>query len=386
MSMHDNSVAVIGGGPVGLVFALSAHARGLRPLVVERRTSPRSESRAIGIHPPSLELLDRLGLADRFLARGILVRRGLAFGTRGIVGAISFHQLSGRHKYVLALPQQETETLLREALEERVPDALLRGRTVTGITQTAADVEIELTDVHGTVRHARATAAVACDGKHSATRGLCGVRYEGGPYDGAYAMGDFPDTTTLGDQGAVFLTPHGLVESFPLPGGYRRWVIRRQDACGLPTADEIATVVRERTGHVVCAADGLAVSGFRAEHWLASQFSIGRVAFAGDAAHVISPIGGQGMNVGWLGAEDLAETIADSLRRGTDLEAALARSAARRLRVVTAARRRSELNMWIGRPTARPERRERVVGLLLRGIAGHVFARSVTMRGLRFGV
>jgi 2-polyprenyl-6-methoxyphenol hydroxylase-like FAD-dependent oxidoreductase len=373
------SVAIVGAGPVGLLLALCAHREGLRPLVFERRPDRRGGSRAIGVHPPALELLDRLGLADRFLERGVAVRRGLAFGDSGPLGSIAFDRLPGRHRWVLSVPQEETESILMAALLERVPDALQWGLGVTDAHQDRVVTE------DGTA--VPVDAVVGCDGKHSVVRRSCGIETTGSTYSGSYAMGDFPDETGFGRDAAVFVTRAGLVESFPLPGECRRWVVRRaDDASGEPDAEELSRIVHERTGHILWACDARGVSGFRAERRLASRLSHGRIALAGDAGHVVSPIGGQGMNLGWLGAAELARVLGDSLRGGRDPSDALAADAARRLRTARAVARRAELNMWLGRPTARPERRDRLVRVALRGPARDALARSFTMRHLSLGV
>jgi 2-polyprenyl-6-methoxyphenol hydroxylase-like FAD-dependent oxidoreductase len=388
MTTTEHDVAVVGAGPVGLLFALCAIAEGLRPLVLEQRAHARTESRAIGIHPPSLELLERLGLADRFLARGVRVERGFAFGSTGALGAVAFDRLAGPHRYVLTLPQADTEAILTEALEDRAPMAIWRGFGATGVSYEQ-QAELQLTDRAGNAGTLKAACVVACDGKHSITRRLCGIEFRGGSYDGAYAMADFPDTTHFGCDAAVFLTASGLVESFPLPRGLRRWVVRRDDisdAAEPPTAAEIAAVVADRAGYRLPVDEARGVSGFRAERWLASTLAAGPIALAGDAGHVISPIGGQGMNLGWLGAADLARSIGTAMRTGRDLHRALKTSSARRLRMARAAGRRAELNMWLGRPTPRPERRERLVGALLGGTTGQLLARAFTMRGLGVGV
>jgi 2-polyprenyl-6-methoxyphenol hydroxylase-like FAD-dependent oxidoreductase len=218
---------------------------------------------------------------------------------------------------------------------------------------------------------------VACDGRHSVVRGTLGIGVEGNDYEGAFAMGDFPDTTPYGADAAVFLTERGLVESFPLPGGLRRWVVRRDADVGAVTEAELVETIRERTGFRC--GEALSWSGFHAERRLADVFGQGSVALAGDAAHVVSPIGGQGMNLGWLGAADLAASLDGG-------EAAIARCGRRRRRMARAAARRAELNMWLGRPTVRPERRDRLVRSLLGRPAGRVLARSFTMHDLRLGV
>lgn len=387
MTRAQHDVAVVGAGPVGLFFALCAVAEGLRPIVIERRPHARPDSRAIGIHPPALELLGRLGIVDRFLARGVRVSRGRAFGSAGLLGAVAFDRLPGRHRYVLTLPQTETEAILAEVLEERAPGSVRRGFGVTGLRH-GITAELHLTGQFGGVTTLDAACVVACDGKHSVARSLCGIGFEGGMYDGAYAMGDFPDSTAFGSDAAVFLTAAGLVESFPLPAGMRRWVIRRDagTAATLPTADEVASVVADRTGVRIPAGEARGVSGFRAERWVASTFAKGLVALAGDAAHVVSPIGGQGMNLGWIGAAHLARSIGDAMRGGRDLRSALRVNAARRRRVARAARRRAELNMWLGRPTRSAPRRDWLVGSLLGGATGRLLARAFTMRGLQLGV
>jgi 2-polyprenyl-6-methoxyphenol hydroxylase-like FAD-dependent oxidoreductase len=198
-------------------------------------------------------------------------------------------------------------------------------------------------------------------------------------------MGDFPDETTFGAAAAVYLGRGGLVESFPLPAGTRRWVAR----CGDDRDPDLASLlarVEARTGTRLEAARAVRPSAFRAERFQARELARGRVALAGDAAHVVSPIGGQGMNLGWLGARSLSRTIASALRRGGDPSPALAADAASRARLARAAGRRAELNMWLGRPAPESARRDRLVRGLLRRPLGDVIARVFTMRGLALGV
>ncbi|MBL8742292.1 MAG: FAD-dependent monooxygenase, partial [Myxococcales bacterium] len=256
--MSAEEVEIVGAGPVGLFAALSALESGLRPIVYERRTEARAGSRSIGIHPPSLELLERLGLAGAFLERGVRVERGIAFGERGVIGAVDFESCFGRHRYVLSIPQVETERILREALEQRAAGCVLAGHDFDPMQRVQSE----------------AVALVACDGKHSPVRRAAGIVFDGGPYDGSYAMGDFPDTTSLEAVAAVFLGRGGLVESFPLPGSWRRWVIRRRHPTSdAASAEELAETVRDRTKYRLNPGDGVNLTSFRAERYLAATFN-----------------------------------------------------------------------------------------------------------------
>jgi 2-polyprenyl-6-methoxyphenol hydroxylase-like FAD-dependent oxidoreductase len=376
-------VAIIGGGPVGLVLALALHRRGVSSRVFERRPDARSGSRSIGIHPPSLELLADLGLAEPFLARGVHVKRGIAFGRDGALGIIDFSSCPGPYGFILAIPQEDTESILRGALQDRAPAALVVAET-RRVVDDGQGVTLHL-ESGGESREERASIVIGADGKSSVVRAAMGVSFDGKPYPGAYVMGDFPDTTSFGDDAAVFLHPDGLVESFPLPGRVRRWVVRlRSDE--EPSLDSLADAVLRRTRHHLAPGDAHRTSSFRAERYLARSLARGRIALAGDAAHVVSPIGGQGMNVGWLGAMSLADTLASIVREGADAESSLLRDAAARRRVAATAARRAEVNMWLGRPLQEPWLREGLLQGLLASPARHVLARMFTMRGLAFGV
>ncbi|HEY8430654.1 MAG TPA: FAD-dependent monooxygenase [Sandaracinaceae bacterium] len=375
-------MTIVGAGPVGLLLALRLHALGVRATVLERRTEPRRGSRSIGIHPPALERLDELGIGARFVEHGVRVKRGLAFAGRRPLGAVDFGSCLGRHRYVLTIEQEKTEALLREALEERAPGSVRTGVEVLSVERSARAVKLRVLE-SGREREIESAFVAGCDGKRSRCRESSAIPFRGDRYPGSYVMGDAPDTTTLGEEAAVFLHPEGLVESFPLPGGLRRWVVRRTTE-GPASAAELASAVRERTGHRVDPSEVVRTSAFVAERLVAERFAVGRVALAGDAAHVISPIGGQGMNLGWIGACSLAEALATAAKAGAptpELEA----DGRRRSRMARAAARRAELNMWLGRPTASLCRDALVRALLSRPIV-HGLARLFTMRGLRWGV
>jgi 2-polyprenyl-6-methoxyphenol hydroxylase-like FAD-dependent oxidoreductase len=126
-------LVIVGGGPVGLVAGLLAHDAGLRFRVLERDPAPRRHSRAIGIHPPALGLLDRLGVADPLVQEGTPIRRGHALaGPERVLGSLDFGLLPPPWPFILTLPQWRTEQILEARLEEVAPGALRRGVTVTG--------------------------------------------------------------------------------------------------------------------------------------------------------------------------------------------------------------------------------------------------------------
>lgn len=386
----DVDVAVVGGGPVGLYLALALLHEGLRPRVYEKGPAAgRGGSRSIGVHPPSVELFDEIGLGHELLSRAVLVREGLAYGERGVVGGVSFDRCPAPHRFVATIEQWKTERILRDALLSRAPGCLVNDVEVIHARNDAEHATLALREHDAHIEEAAFAAVVAADGKRSVVRRALAGSFDGAHYDGEYAMADGPDSTSLGCAAAVFLNRVGLVESFPLPGRRRRWVMRRgreHASCEPPTRVEMCAILAERAGQTVDPALLEAPASFRAEHRIASALSVGRIVLVGDAAHIVSPIGGQGMNLGWMGARRVAAVLGAQLRAHRDPSDALARDARGRRALAAVAMRRAEMNMWLGRPTYFPRLRDAVVGTLLGLPTSHLLARAFTMRALQLGV
>jgi len=364
-------VLIVGGGPVGLYLAALLLQAGLGVRVLEQRLHRDRHSRAIGIHPPALAALDRVGIASALVREGVPIRRGTALSGGKTVGTMSFAQVSHRFPFVLALPQFRTETLLERRVSELDPDALVRGVRVTGIKDDGGRVTLAVDHVavdSGTVGagaghagngHAgidppqlTAALAVAADGSRSLLRNLLGVPVRTKSYPDCYLMGDFADEGPFGQDAVLFLEAGGIVESFPLPGGLRRWVVRVGEAAPAPTAWELAALVQHRTGIRPETATNTMLSSFSVRSTMASRLVAGRAVLIGDAAHEISPIGGQGMNLGWLDAQELAPIISEALAGGS-VGRRLRDFELRRQRAADVARWQSEVNMMLGRPLPR---------------------------------
>ncbi|MEB0275589.1 NAD(P)/FAD-dependent oxidoreductase, partial [Cryobacterium sp. 5B3] len=395
-------VIVVGGGPVGILLAGLLAVRGLDVEVLERRAEPSRRSRAIGIHPPSMRALDELGLADAVVERAVRIRGGEVRCDGRALGRLTFREAAGRHPFVVSLPQYETEALLRARFDELSPGRYRSGVTVTDVRDRGDRVEVEVEeagtplaftdggDAPGSVSDSRparsvleARYVVAADGARSLVRALAGIRgVERGGGD-TYLMSDYPAGEQASEQAVLYFERGGVVESFPLPGGRRRWVAMTSSLQPDASSRDLAEIVRSRTG-VVLPSSGASVSAFSVQQRLAERFVSGRIVLVGDAAHQISPIGGQGMNLGWLDGLLLAPALARAIREPDAAASVLSDYDRRRRRSARIAARQAGFNMMMGRPATglRLRLRNGLARTLAVPPASAVLASAFTMRWL----
>jgi 2-polyprenyl-6-methoxyphenol hydroxylase-like FAD-dependent oxidoreductase len=312
---EEIEVAVVGAGPVGLTMATILAAYGVRTALFDRAAGPARYSRAAVIHARTLETLEPLGIVDQMLHRGVVVPHfGVRDRDRRLL-AVDFSALPTLHPYTLMLPQDETEHLLRGSLA-RQGGAILWGHEVTEVQQGVAGVEIAVRSPQGE-RRVRVRYVVGCDGTHSMVREAVRVPFEGETYPQSFVLADVHmDWKLPNDEVQLFFSPDGLVVVAPLPEGCHRIVATVDDARPEPSLPDIQALLdsrgprapRTRVQEVVWS------SRFRVHHKAAARFREGAVFLAGDAAHVHSPAGGQGMNTGIQDAANLAWKLALVLR------------------------------------------------------------------------
>lgn len=346
--MKDYDAAIVGAGPVGLLLAALIGRGGLRVLVLDQRTEPPAHSRAIGITPPSLEILARLGLEEEFIRRGVRIQDCHVHGDSGHLGCASFRDLPGKHRFILSLPQRQTLELLEGAVAASPNVTVRRGLEVTGLAQEKDAATLTAGDF--TVR---ARWVIGCDGHRSRVRELLRMRTRGGDYGCHFLMGDFKDRSPLREEAHLWFTAEGAVESFPLPGGMRRWIVQTDVPVSESPPGFICDLVRARSGFELRIGDQLNQSAFSPRWMQAERYHDGRVILCGDAAHVMSPIGGQGMNTGWADAEFLAHALAAIEHHGQPPQPWLQAYECCRRRASRAATTRAAQGMWLGTRTGR---------------------------------
>ncbi|MBH8571271.1 FAD-dependent monooxygenase [Microvirga sp. STS02] len=315
------NVLIAGAGPSGLMLALELCRHGLRPRIIDPLPGPSPLSRALVMHARTLELLDRHGLAGTFIAQGDMVR-GVALRRKGHVAAkLPLGRIGeglSPFPYALTISQDQTERLLREAL---VPYgvAVEWNTSLTGLTQEAAGATATLQAPGQPPETVTAAYVAGCDGAHSAVRHALGIGFPGGTYEQVFFVADtvtegLDEDVRLGRMLEVSLAPRTFNAFFPMPQGRMRIIGLLPDGLA-PEAATFATVQPglEAAEHVrVQSVSWFAT--YRVHHRVADHFRQGRAFLVGDAGHIHSPAGGQGMNTGLGDAVNLGWKLAAVLQ------------------------------------------------------------------------
>lgn len=381
MKINKLNITIVGGGPVGLFLGICLSKAGIECTILEKRAHPVPDSRSLGIHPISLELFQQLGFSDEFLKAGIQIRKGIALDRKGKLGEINFSQLEKPFNFILACPQFETEKILTKRFLETNPNGLVKNADVISIQQNdeKATSRYILNDKEYKIE---SDFIIGCDGKNSFVRQESGIFYGGKRYPDTYIMGDFEDTTNFGSNASVFLPKGGLIESFPLPNNMRRWVVKTDSLVKNPTQTVLTDYIYERIGYNLSKVKNTMLSGFGVQHFMAEKFFKNRIVLAGDAAHVVSPIGGQGMNLGWIGAWKLSKALASVQNKPNKVIHFFTEYHKQQKKIVVKAALRAELNMRLGRKQRIPYLKKLLILLFLNTSLSKYATQQFAMKNL----
>ncbi|MFF4257892.1 FAD-dependent monooxygenase [Streptomyces sp. NPDC001663] len=307
-------VLVVGAGPTGLALAAQLRAYGASFRIVDRSLDRARESRALAIQPRTLEALAPFGVTDELIGRGNPAMRVRMHLPRRVVQLPLFDigLTDTAYPFLLFLSQAETESVLCEHLRGQGV-GVERGTELVGLERAGSSVSCRLRRGDGTEEAVAATYVVGCDGAHSTVRAQAGIGFEGYAYPQTFLLADL-EVDGL-EPGAVhtYMSGAGVLLFFPL-GSPATWRMLTMRPPGAPDTQVTLGLLQEITdryaGDRLALRDPVWMTDFRLHNRGAARYRSGPFFLAGDAAHIHSPAGAQGMNTGIQDALNLGWKLA----------------------------------------------------------------------------
>lgn len=310
MSANVSPTLIVGAGPTGLSLAIALRQRGARVTIIDRQTQGANTSRAAVIHAQSLEVLEQLGVTAKLLQQGITVPNFRVRDRDRLLLDVDFSALPGRYPFTLMLPQNQTEAILRTHLRELGVEVQWATEFDT-VVQQGDRLVAQLKSPSGNI-DMHASWVVGSDGLHSKVREAANIAFFGGTYPEEFVLADVEmDWPLARSEVDLFFAPRGLMVVAPLPHERYRIVATASTPPEQPDMSFIQRLLDERgpASKPCRITDIIWSSRFHVHHRLAANVISGNIILCGDAAHVHSPAGGQGMNTGIQEAVSLANPL-----------------------------------------------------------------------------
>jgi 2-polyprenyl-6-methoxyphenol hydroxylase-like FAD-dependent oxidoreductase len=308
---QNAKVLIAGAGPVGLTLANELTRYGIPVRIVDKAAARTDKSKALVLWSRTLELFDHAGYVADFLPAGMPAHGAQISNGKEVMARISLDDIESIYPYALMIPQSETERILEERLQKHGV-TVERNVELESFTEQGAEIQAMLRKTSGETETVTADWLVGCDGAHSAVRHGLGLPFEGTtqPSDWYLADGHLSGLEPQ-DRLHIFWHKDGILAFFPITEG--RWRVvadlgtAQADAHRAdPTLEEIQALITRRGSGSIVIKDAYWLAAFRINERKVKHYSRGRVFLAGDAAHIHSPAGGQGMNTGMQDAFNLA--------------------------------------------------------------------------------
>ena len=293
----DTDILIVGAGPVGLFLANECSRRGFRWRLVEERCSQSQYSKALAIFPRTLEIFDMAGVVAPFLEVANRVT-SIAVVTHGrTLARMEFAPDASPYSFIAMVPQNVTESLLLEELHRKGGDVEYDTSFVSAEDEEDG-VRVTL-QRKGQPITLRACFVVGCDGAHSAVRRLLNLPFRGAEYRDSFLLADVDTNSLPAEEMLLGPSELGPIAIFPISATRQRLVATIETTEGeAPSLELVRKVLADRAPQGIEARALHWSSYFRIHHRHVAQLRVGRIFLAGDAAHIHSPFGGQGMNTG----------------------------------------------------------------------------------------
>ena len=313
MERASVDVLIVGAGPTGLTLAIQLARFGVSYRIIDQSPAPSDKSKALAIQSRTVELFATMGIADAAIREGLQAHAFALHTDKTLLGQVRFtDEVDTPYPYILLLPQDDTERLLLGRLTS-LGGNVERTVRLTAFTQDASGVRATLRDAGGGEETISCRWLVGCDGAHSTVRHGLQLQFEGSAYQNTYWLTDLHVHWSLAhDEVHGFLGEHSSLFAFPIPEANRYRLIAQQDGAtgGDPTLADLQELMDALGPAGTVLSDPVWLTTFHLHHRKVDRYGVGNAFVAGDAAHIHSPAGGQGMNTGIQDVDNLAWKLA----------------------------------------------------------------------------